>query len=198
MVKTRNPELDKLPGPAKGVWNHSLAVSALHKSLRMGLIETAAYCAAWLCRYKRGKDAAWRRVLAFPSEDMGGEGVERVIALYRCWEAGHEDDNLFDAIIYLCRLVTGEPTPERKKGLNREADELKCAAIWWIQSGKVVDPPKEAYDMHVGAGTLASWWANVNKLGPASPWREDAVQLVDFGHEKNYGLAKPGHQATLL
>jgi len=198
VVKTRNPELDKLPGPARGVWNHSLAVSALHKSLRMGLIETAAYCAAWLCRYTRGKSAAWRRVLAFCSEDLGGEGAERVAALYTCWQGGHEDDNLFSAIIYLCRLVTGEPTLERKKGLNREADELKCAAIWWIQSGKVVDPPREAYDIHAGSGTLAGWWADVNKLGPPSPWRTDAMRMVDFGREPNYGLAKAGPQAKLL
>lgn len=198
MPKTRNPELDGLPGPARGVWNQSLAVSALHKSLRKGDIETAAYCAAWLGRYEAGRNAAWRRVLAFPSEDLSGEGAERVAALYRCWEAGHEDDNLFAAILYLCRLVRGEPTPERKEGLNREADELKNAAIWWIQSGKVVPPPAEAYDVHTGSDTLASWWASVNNLAPASPWREDAQRMVDYGHEKNYGIAKADQQASLL
>lgn len=151
------------------MWNMSVAKSALHKAMRRGDVDTAAYAAAYLCaKGIYGQEAAWRRVLAFPAEDMCGEGVERVIALYHAWRDGHELDNLFAAIIYLCELA--------KRGLNRSADELKNAAFYWVDSGKEVKVPDYAYDVHTGVGTLREWWDDVNKLAQPSKWREDAMK----------------------
>lgn len=168
-------EPDEVKAPGK--WFHSLAVSALHKCLRLGDIETSAHATAWLMRYPSGQSAAWRRLLAFCAEDLGGEGCERVAALHYNWVQGHEDDNIYAAIIHLCRLVKGVPTVREPGQLNREADELKCAAIYWVQIDKPATPPQEANDMHLGNGTLMDWWNVVNKLGPASPWRDDAMKM---------------------
>lgn len=166
----------------RGNWWKSLAVSCLHKALRRGDVNTAAYCAGWLLQNREFKMNAWRRILSFPSEELSGEGIERVNALYQAWKDCYEDDNLFAAIIYLCRLVNGEATPQRKPGdLNREADELKNAVIFWMQAGKTCTPLPEAWDCHMTGhvATLDEFWEYANRLGPASQWRADAVQAKE-------------------
>jgi hypothetical protein len=175
-------------------WTISIAKSVLHKSMRRADVEYAAYAAAWLIDHyertvgsrKKGLAAAWRCVLAFPSEDLCGEGVERVAALNHCCREGHEADNLFAAIIHLCRLVdpSSVQLPVRESGqLNRWADELKNAAIVWVQGREGLHPrkmtvPDYALDHHCGfEKTTEKWWRQTNTLGPASPWREDAVRV---------------------
>lgn len=110
--------------------NHRIAVSGLHKALRKGAIEQANYCAAFLSRYTLGAYAAWRRVLAFPAEDFGGVGAEVVVALYHSYRSTGNYDTIYAAIHYLCELV------QVAGRLNRDADELKCAALFWLQGGK--------------------------------------------------------------
>lgn len=157
-----------------GGWNMWIATSTLHKALRRGDVETAAYAAGWLAtRGDNFRASAWRRVLAMPAEDLCGEGAERVAALHYNEANGHELDNLFAAIIYLCEVVTA-----RAGVLDRRADELKNATLYWLQGGREVKVPEYAKDVHAGMGTLADWWADVNASAPASPWREDAQRYV--------------------
>ncbi|MBN2002982.1 MAG: hypothetical protein JXA21_06465 [Anaerolineae bacterium] len=170
-------------------WNMWVAMSALHKALRHGDVETAAYAAAWLSQWPKLAEAAWRRVCAFPAEDLAGEGAERVAALHHNWVAGHEDDNLFAAILYLCELVKA-----REGALDRRADELKCAALYWVSGGRQMEPPSYAEDVHTGGGTLDDWWGQVNALAPASPWREDAMRYNPPKKEK----AQASRQVSFL
>ncbi len=154
-------------------WNPKMGTSTLHKAIRHGDVEMAAYAAAYLCSLGYGGImSAWRRVLAVPGEDLNGSGVEKVVAFYQAWNVGKELDNLFAAILHLCTLVQ-----ERGGKLDRSADELKNAATHWIQSGREVEPPDYAYDWHSGHGTLQGWWDQVNAMGPASKWREDAMKV---------------------
>ena len=164
-------------------WNYGLATSTLHKAMRRGDIETAAFAAAFLLKRGGGPDRAWRRVLAFPSEDLSGVGVERVAALFVAYNGGHEDDNLFAAIIYCCNLaalgktVVDEIENSRKPGrLDRTADELKNAMFARMQQDDLLPVPSYAADVHTGQGTLADWWADVNSAADPSPWREKAME----------------------
>lgn len=173
-------------------WNMWVAMSALHKALRHADVEAAAYAAAWLCQFPKLKHAAWRRVCAFTAEDLNGEGAERIAALHYNWSVSHEDDCLFSAILYLCDLVE-----QRGGKLERTADELKCAAFYWVHNqGRVLDPPEYAEDVHTGSGSLADWWAQVNALGDPSVWREDAMKYAP--PKKNKPKQQDEGQLSLL
>jgi len=151
-------------------WEPRLATSTLHKAIRRGDAETAAYAAAFLSESGyQGTLSAWRRVLAVPAEDLNGFGVEKVVAFYQAWNAGHELDHLFAAILYLCGVV-------KEHGLDRTADELKNAALYWVNGGRDTQPPEYAFDCHSGHGTVAQWWEQVNAQCAPSQWREDAMK----------------------
>lgn len=179
-----------MPGQAHEIvkWSDAIAKSVLHKAVRRAEVELAAFAAAWLMVHgkKAGIEAAWRCILAFAGEDLCGEGADRIAALHYCWKEGHECANLFASIINLCRLVkpTSVDLPDRAPGqLLRSGDELKNAALVWIQGGDGAAPreipvPDYALDHHNGfEQTADKWWDHVNVLGPASPWRADAVRV---------------------
>lgn len=112
-------------------WDARIATSGLHKMLRAGNTQMAIFCAAYLNRNHFDRLRAWRRVLAFPSEDLSGEGVRIAAANYTMWKDGYCDGAIYDAIASLCSIVQA-----RGGQLNRAADELKCAAIHWNTGGR--------------------------------------------------------------
>ncbi len=116
-------------------WDHRLAVSALHKSLRRADVVMAQFAAAFLMRYDLGGRAAWRRMMAFPAEDMMGAGAIMVAQNYGLWKESRCDEIAFRTVHSLCQLVR-----ERGGTLDRQADELKNAAIAWNQGMRLPLP----------------------------------------------------------
>lgn len=138
-------------------------------------METAAFAAAYLLRYD--PYAVWRRLMAFVSEDLTGAGNAHIHAasFYQCWRTSKEEDNIYACIIKLCEIV-------RKLGtLDRTADELKCAAVAWVNGvGELAGmrPPEYSYDVHTGQGTDEDWWSGVNEMWAGSKYQADAMKTT--------------------
>lgn len=156
-------------------WDHRTAVSALHKSLRRGDEQIAQFAAAYLLRYDIGRRGAWRRIMAFPAEDMNGEGSEVVAQNYLAWASAYCDEIVFLTIRHLCQVV-------RLKGkLDRSADELKNAALAWCQG---VRPPLPVMIGKWG-GELMPEMRYVGEFAAASTFIYQAVkkgQLEEAAH----------------
>jgi hypothetical protein len=91
--------------------------------------------------------------------------------------------------LVLYQIVAGERLARQDCRLNREADELKNAALYWVQGGRDWLPPDYAKDVHAGAkgATLEDWWNDVNTSSDPSPWREDAMKYVPPKREEPVG-----------
>jgi hypothetical protein len=97
--------------------------------------------------------------------------------LYTCYQNGGEQDNWFAALLHLWGLYK----PAERTAWEREQAEVGTVwrdAVEMVRSGNHPAVPAEALDVHTGHGTLDEWWAMVNALAPASPWREDATRLI--------------------
>lgn len=182
-------------------WYRSLAVSTVHKALRSGDTEMCAYAAGWLLQYSNWSMFVWRRLMAFPSEDISGEGAVRVAALYSAWnymkEFGPRANNaIFAAIIHLTELVQmgpgyESPLPDTRAELYRRSAEM------WFKRELFMPPPPEAFDMHVGQGSVGDFWEYANPMGAPSPWRADAVRMRHEPRPKKNKVDKNLQQSLL-
>ncbi|MBP8055148.1 MAG: hypothetical protein KA314_04870 [Chloroflexi bacterium] len=167
------------------VGEFAAAATFIYRAMKEGQLEDAAHVSAWLFEFaakggerkKMTRLAAWRPLLHFTYRECLGRDHGRVSALYTCYQHGYEQDNWFAALLHLWGLY------EPAEATYWEQEQLAVGATWreaveMVRSGNHPAVPAEALDVHTGHGTLDEWWAMVNALAPASPWREDAVKLV--------------------